>query len=45
MSYYPLYQVSKYNYNRLVLEQHRIRLLERVVRVHEQRQRVHGQQD
>lgn len=44
MSYYPLYQVIKYNYNRLVLEQHRIRLLERVVRVHGPRLREHGLQ-
>lgn len=45
MSYYPLYQVIKYNYSRLVLEQHRIRRLERVVREHVLRLRVHVLQD
>lgn len=45
MSYYPLYQVIKYNYSRLVLEQHRIRRLERVVRAHERRHRGHELQD
>lgn len=45
MSYYPLYQVIKYNYSRLVLEQHRIRRLERVVRDHDRRPRVHERQD